>query len=302
MQICKCTLLCHDGCFERTCDLKNQGWYVEEWLNMTLLFHNVLEDQYDNIIIYSHNIDVFQWSSCLASISKHLKTFIAWPFDFNLTKQWHTSWIVDPKEFPHVYIIISYDLRSTHLGKDRIGKEKICLPFGENISCIYVYIIVVCACIIVNYQHIPTRYILAYTELGRYQRNTCQGETAPNLWGLAANWEAQTWVSLRNSPSVEENLWSAPRPETPDDMGDDTREILTWIWDRYCQWLGRGNFGRRWYNVLIWSDFGVQGCRPCFSMFFVSMSKPAGTFVKSERWFDNYSTALVKHTVLLVLL
>ena len=34
---------------------------------------------------------------------------------------------------------------------------------------------------------------------------------------------------------------------------------------RYCQWLGRGNFGRRWYNVRIWSDFGVQGCRPCFS-------------------------------------
>lgn len=29
-------------------------------------------------------------------------------------------------------------------------------------------------------------------------------------------------------------------------------------------WEG-GNFGRRWYNVLIWSDFGVQGCRPCFS-------------------------------------
>lgn len=78
-------------------------------------------------------------------------------------------------------------------------------------------------------------------------------------------WEAQTWVSLRNSPSVEENLWSAPRPETPDDMGDDTQENFTWIWDRYCQWLGRGNFGRRWYNVLIWSDFGVQGCRPCFS-------------------------------------
>lgn len=94
--------------------------------------------------------------------------------------------------------------------------------------------------------------------MGRYQRNTCQGETAPNLWGLAANWEAQTWVSLRNSPSVEENLWSAPRPETPDDMGDDTRENLTWIWDRYSQWLGRGNFGRRWYNVLIWSDFGVS--------------------------------------------
>ena len=71
-------------------------------------------------------------------------------------------------------------------------------------------------------------------------------------------WEAQTWVSLRNSPSAEENLWSAPRPETPDDMGDDTREHLTWIWDRYSQWLGRGNFGRRWYNVLIWSDFGVS--------------------------------------------
>jgi len=46
---------------------------------------------------------------------------------------------------------------------------------------VYIYIIVVCACIIVNHQHIPTRYILGDIELGRYPRNTCQGETAPNL-------------------------------------------------------------------------------------------------------------------------